>query len=155
MRKKVIEWCLVLCALLAMTGCGTDSEGTNTYKSYTFSVETGDSVKILLDTSDDYDMTLDLPFEISSDDEVLSQGIFITADDYEQYVEVVNNDEGAVLLESSTKDGNQYIFWSYNDAEYDYAILIADSNTGVLLGNNVSKESAEECFERLEISLTD
>ncbi len=38
------------------------------------------------------------------------------------------------------------------DAE-EPAILIGNSDTGVLLGNNVSEESARECFNRLKISV--
>lgn len=132
--------------LLSLAGC-------NSSKAFTYSVETGDSVKVSLDTSDKYDMTSDLPFAISCDGETFSQGLFITAENYSQYVEVVNTDETAALLDSGSKDGNQYIFWSYNDSEYNYAILIGDSNTGMILANNVSEESARECFNRLTVSI--
>lgn len=132
--------------LLSLAGC-------NSSKAFTYSVETGDSVKVSLDTSDKYDMTSDLPFAISCDGETFSQGLFITAENYSQYVEVVNTDETAALLDSGSKDGNQYIFWSYNDSEYNYAILIGDSNTGMILANNVSEESARECFNRLTVSV--
>ena len=44
-------------------------------------------------------------------------------------------------------------FWSYQDAEYDYAILIEESETGIILGNNVSEDSAKECFERLHFEI--
>lgn len=73
----------------------------------------------------------------------------------EQYAAVVQSDENAKLLDSGTKDGNEYIFWSFNDREFNYAILIKDSNTGVILGNNVSEESARECFERLTFTVED
>lgn len=132
--------------LLSLAGC-------NSSKAFTYSVETGDSVKVSLDTSDKYDMTSDLPFAISCDGEMFSQGLFITAENYSQYVDVVNTDEIAVLLDSGSKDGNQYIFWSYNDLEFNYAILIGDSNTGMILGNSVSEESARECFNRLTVSI--
>lgn len=146
MLKKLSILVSGMILLLSLTGC-------NTSKAYTYNVETGDSVKISLDTSDQYDITSNLPFVISHDEETLSQGVFMTAENYGQYVEVVNADETATLLDSGSKDGNQYIFWSYNGAEYNYAILIGDSNTGVLLGNNVSEESARECFERLKINV--
>ena len=57
------------------------------------------------------------------------------------------------MLDSGTKDGIEYIFWSYQDAEYDYAILIEESETGIILGNNVSEDSAKECFERLHFEI--
>ncbi len=145
--KKVIT--VVLCVILMSTmivGCRTKSS-----KSYTFTVDNGDKIKITLDTSDDYDISSDLPFAISCDGEILSQGSFILSDAYEQYVSVVESDENAELLDSGTKDGHEYIFWCYNGSEYNYAILIDDSSTGIILGNPISEESAKECFNRLDI----
>lgn len=75
---------------------------------------------------------------------------------YEKTVTVIFlccNDENATILDSGEKDGCEYVMWNYNDSEYDYAILIEDSNTGILLGNDVSEESAKECFQRLTISV--
>ena len=137
-------------AVFLFTGC---SGIGSTTRSYTYSVETGDSVKITLDTSDDYEITSDLPFVISKDGETLSQGTFITASAYQEYVGTIENQEGVQLLDSGTKDGIEYIFWSDQDAEYDYAILIEESETGIILGNNVSEDSAKECFERLHFEI--
>lgn len=146
-RINKVLLCCFLCLLLS--ACGS----ANTYVSYTYSVDTGDSVKIKFDTSNGYDFASDLPFVIMKDGTTLSQGMFITEEDYSQYVVAVENDENAKVIASSEQDGNEYIFWSYNDNEYNYAILIKDSNTGVILGNVVSEESAKECFARLEITI--
>lgn len=154
MNKFVKIVCLVVslsCLMMAFAGCGSST----TSKSYTYSVDNGDSIKVSLDTSDSYDISSDNPFEISCDGEVLSSGTFATADSFEQYVAAVETDENAVLLESGEKDGNEYIFWSYDDSEFDYAIKIANSNTLILLGNIVSEESAKVCFERLTISVAE
>lgn len=77
------------------------------------------------------------------------------AEPYQQYVSVVNADEKAEMIDSGTKNGNEYIFWCYNGSEYNCAILIKGSNTGIVLGNPVSEESAKECFNRLTISVED
>ena len=47
--------------MIMAIGCGK----ANTNKAYTYSVATGDSVKIQLDTSDNYDISSDLPFQIT------------------------------------------------------------------------------------------
>lgn len=146
MLKKISILLVGMALLISLTGC-------NSSKAYTFSVETGDAVKVSLNTSDKYDITSDLPFSISYNGTALSQGIFITSDNFSQYVDVVDTDSNATLIDSGSKDGNKYIFWSYNDAEYNYAILIGDSKTGIILANNVSEESAKECFNRLTISI--
>ena len=135
--------------MIMAVGCGNG----NFSKAYTYSVATGDSVKIELDTSDNYDISSDLPFQITKDGEVLSEGTFIQGEMYSQYVEAVQNDEKGKVLDSGTVGENEYTFWEYNNSEYNYAILIGDSNTGILIGNIVSEESAKEVFERLEITL--
>jgi len=145
MKKMVIIMASV-CALLLCSCSG------NTSISYTYQLTTGDSVKVTLDTSEGYSLASEIPFTISCNGETLSQGMFITEDDYKQYVSVVTSDLSATILEQSSKDGNEYIFWSYNDSEYNYAIMIEGSDSAILLGNNVSEDSARACFERLEFS---
>ena len=103
--------------LLTVTGC-------NTTKSYTYNVETGDSIKVKLNTSDGYDITSDLPFTISKDGKTLSQGTFITLDGYNQYLKLVNQDSNSKILNKGNKNGVEYLFYSYNNSEYNYIIKI-------------------------------
>lgn len=146
--KKIVAFTLCLAIISVMfAGCGTSSS-----KAYTFTVNNGDKIKIEVNTSDDYDISSEVPFTISCNGDALSQGSFILGEAYEQYVAVVETDDNAELLDSGTKDGNEYIFWCYNGSEYNYAILIKDSSTGIVLGNPISQESAQECFNRLTIS---
>ncbi len=146
--KKAIALCIsVFFIIVIFAGCST-----NTSKSYTFSIDNGDNIKISLNTADGYDISSDVPFAISCDGETLSQGSFIFAEYYEQYADVVNTDEKAVLIDSGSKDGNNYVFWCYDNSEYNYVIMVDDSNTGIILGNAVSEETAKECFNRLTIS---
>lgn len=146
-RRNGICFILSVFLLTLLSGCSASSS-----KAFTFSVDTGDSVQVRLDTSDGYDLSSDVPFVISHEEKPLSQGAFMPRESYEQFVVAIESDENAVLLDSGTKDGNDYIFWSYNDSEFDYAILIDGSNTGIVLGNIVSQESAVECFNRLTVS---
>ena len=151
MKKRLVYVFTILSIMILFVGCGN----TKTSNTYTFNVETGDSIKVKLDTSDKYNITSEVPFEISQDGDVKSQGTFIFGEAYEQYKDVVDTDENAELLDSGNKDGNEYVFWSYNDSEYNYAILIKGSSTGLILANDVSEESAKECFNRLTIEYKD
>ena len=126
-----------------------------TSKSYTFDVDTGDQIEVSLDTTGGFDLSATVPFTISQNGNTLSQGTFIYGDVYDNYVEVVNNDVDAVLIDSGKKNGNEYIFWCYEDVEFNYAILVRGSDTGLVIGNLISEESAKECFERLTISVAD
>ncbi|MBP3707915.1 MAG: hypothetical protein J6J36_04840 [Clostridia bacterium] len=137
--------------LVLLTGCDSSSNGVKTSKSFTYNVETGDKVKLTLDTSDNYDLTSSLPFTISKDDEDLTKGIFLTEGTHEYYKNATKQGSNVKIIDSGSKDGIDYIFYNYKDTEFNYVIKIKDSNTGILLGNNVSEESAKECFNRLEI----
>lgn len=154
MKKNILVLLLSLCLIFAFSGCdSTQDGGAKTHKAFTFSVDTGDKIRVELDTTGGYDLTSDLPFEISQNGSAISQGIFIEAEQFESYAEAVNTDANAKVIENDTKDSNQYIFWSYNDSEFNIVVLIGDSNTGILLGNAISEVSARECFERLTINL--
>lgn len=152
MLKKISVFLIITILCLNVCGCGSKSETTTT-KGYTFSVDTGDSVKIILDTTDNYDLSSELPFTVSKDGETLSQGSFAAGSDYSKYETVVNEDPAAEILDSGEKDGNEYIFWCYNGTEYNYALHVGESNTAIIIGNAISEESAKECFERLTITL--
>lgn len=144
--KSLRSTILLVVTVLLLTGCTTT-------KSATYTVETGDSIKITLDTSDGYDMDMDSPFTITKDKETISSGMFITLDEYEQFLDAVEQDADATIISEKTENGIDYLYYQYNGdgdyTEYNYIIKINDSNTGVLLGNIVSQESAEECFKRL------
>src|SRR5690554_6890103 len=111
MKKRLVYVFAILSMMILFVGCGN----AKTSKTYTFNVETKDSVKVKLDTSDKYNVTSEVPFEISQDGDIKSQGTFIFGEAYDQYKDVVDTDENAELLDSGNKDGNEYVFWSYND----------------------------------------
>lgn len=148
MKKRICCFCMMLLFIFCLAGCST-----HTYMTYTFSVSTGDSIDVKLETSDDYHITSDVPFEISQNGTVLTHGTFITAEDYRMYADAIGSAENTTILESGNTDTCEYLMWNYNDSEYNYAVLVNDSNTGLLLGNTVSEESAREVFDRLTISL--
>lgn len=147
--KKFLKYVIAsLLFSILITGCTTT-------KSYTFKVETGDKIKVELKTNDNYDINSEVPFTISKDEEKVCQGTFIKENTYGDYKSSISGSTANILKEDSKK-GIEYIFYSYyNDygtTEYNYIIRIKDSNTGVILNNTISKESAEECFERLTIT---
>ncbi len=147
--KKFIA--LFSLCVFTLTGCSS----TTTTKSYTYDVETGDSIKVTLETSDGYDISSDVPFVISKDDEELSSGTFITEAYIILYLNEVQNDEDATIIDKGENDEISYTFYSYNDEEFNYIIEIKDSDTGVLLGNPNSQKEAEEVFERLNFEIDD
>ncbi len=146
--KKITALLLSLIIFVfAAAGCEA-----HTSKAFTFSVENGDNIKLDLDTTGGYNISSKLPFAISYKDEEISHGTFIFGEVYSEYVNAAETDEKATILDSGTKDGNEYVFWNYDNKEFNYVIYVHGSNTALLIGNNVSEESARECFNRLTIT---
>lgn len=150
MRNKKIIMLLVsvLAIVLILTGCEKKSN-----KSYIFDVETGDKIEIKMDTTCGYNLTSKLPIEFSKDDEVISQGTFAQEYAYDEYYKLVKNGSDATIIEEKNNGNIEYFFYEYDDSEYNYIIKIKNSKTCFILGNNKSKKSAQEIFERLEFEV--
>lgn len=147
-KKIIMLFVLVLAIVLILTGCEKKSN-----KSYTFNVETGDQIEIKMNTTEGYNLTSKLPIEFSKDDELISQGTFAQEYAYDEYYKLVKNDSDATIIEEKSNSNIEYFFYEYDDSEYNYIIKIKDSKTCFILGNNKSKKSAQEIFERLEFKV--
>lgn len=133
-----------------LTGCSN----VNTSISYTYSVETGDSVVVTLNQANNYKLNSSLPFSVSKDDTVLCQGLFINSEYFKSYWDAITLGGDATVIDSGTKDGNQYIFWTVNETEYNYMMSIKDSNTAVIVGNyTTSPDEVTEGFNLLEFNI--
>ena len=142
--KKVRSIIIFIVCVCLLTACSV-----NTYMSFVFNVETGDQIKVKLTTSEGHSLSSDVPFAVSKDDKVLSQGKFIYRETIEKYEAKIKSNKNALLLDSGKKDGNDFLFWKL-DNEYNHVILVDETNTAIVLFNNISKESAEKCFNLLE-----
>lgn len=145
MKKVSVCLLAMLLTFAVLTGCETSL-------AFTYNIDNGDAIKVSLNTSDKYKISSDVPFEISQDGNVLTQGSFIQGEFYEQFIAAIEADEHSKIYDSGVKDGNKYTYWISGDLEYCYVILVEDSNTGVVLVNTVSPDSAMECFNRLTIT---
>ncbi len=145
LKKALVCLLSGVLVLALMTGC------TSSF-AYTFRIDNGDSIKISLDTTDKFKISSQVPFTISQDGTDLMHGSFIRGDAYEQCLDIIKSDESNVITDSGVKDGNTYTYWISNGTSYNYVILVNGSNTGVVLENHISEESAKECFNRLTIT---
>lgn len=142
--KKVFSILFSSAIIFLLVGCTTT-------KSYTYKVETNDNIKITIKTNNGYDISSEVPFELSKNDEVISYGFFTTADQYEEYKNSTSNNENVEIIENNSNDDIEYIFYKYNSdiPEYDYIIKIKNSNSGIVLANNTSLDEAKDMFEHL------
>lgn len=154
MKRKFKFAALILAILTVLCGCTVSKTKES---SLTFDVNTGDRVKVTLNRIDGYKMDSKVPFTVSKDGKDILNGSFVTKDGYDQYYELVKGgDPNAEVIKESTKDGNAYVMYKVNSnniTEYDFIVMIADSQTGVLLGCLESEEEAEACFEALKFEL--
>lgn len=151
--KQVTMICLVA---LVCAGCTNSKKLT---QSYTFEVETGDTVKVSLDVSDKSNKSnkyklkqKDGQFLIKNDKETLSQGIFITKDTYDQYVSLLSSNSDISVLEKDKTKGCSYYLYEYKGeakTEHDYVVWLNDSSTGILIGSLQNKKVAKDIFEKL------
>ena len=144
--KRIFKAILLCMTLVLITGC------TKTI-SYTYEVATGDKIKVSLNVNDGYKLTSKLPFTITKDGNELSQGTFIFGNYYDEYVNIAKEDSKTNIISSGDKDSFEYVFYSYNNKEYNYVIKIKNSNTAILLKNTNSKEEAIKCFELLNFEV--
>ncbi len=145
MKKIFVLFLALIC--LSVAACTV-----NTSMSYTYNVETGDAITVKLNTADGYSITSELPFTVTKGGETVGQGYFITEETYQTYVSSLSGMEGAKVIGTGERADIEYIFWCYNDTEYNYAVLVKGSKTGAVVGNNISQASAEECMGRLTFS---
>ena len=146
--KNIFSYILLGSLLIAtLTGCN------NNNKSYAFGLDTGDKVKITINTSDKYDMSSSLPIQFSKDSETISYGSFVSSGTLDVYKgEIEAETSNMETYEEGAINGVTYMFYTEKDdveTYYNYVMKVDGSNTGFLLTNTVSKESAQEVFEKL------
>lgn len=144
MKKFITSLLILFLSIFLLTGCTKNL-------SYTFNVETGDRIKITLDTTDKYSMNTKSPINFTKEDKDISTGIFLTEEGYEEYKTLINKDSTVKIIENSSKENITYLFYT-TGKEYNYLIKINDSKTGFLLANKNSEDEAKEVFNRISFT---
>ena len=150
--KKCVKLGVVVMFLLSMlllTGCETRYS-----KSLKFKVTTGDNITVRVDSHEKWDIGNEAPFDITKNGEKVSTGKLITKIEYDSFANTIKKSSLIKTLDEGSRHGTEYIFYELvnsktNERQYNYIIMINGSKTGVLLENNISQESAEECFKVL------
>lgn len=149
-HRAVLAPAVLLLAVL-FTACTTTLT-----QSFTFTVETGDQVKVALDISDGLSLTQEEgTFTVSSGEDALLQGIFLNKDMYDQYLENIAAADAEVLEEAS-QDNLSYLFYEYEGeagTEDNFVVWIEDSNTGLLLASLAGQEQAKTGFQHLSFTI--
>ena len=144
-KKLLCITALVCLAAITLTSCS----GAN--KSGTFTVETGDSVKVTVDAKNGYDISLDAsPFIITKNETQIFSGTFLDQQYFEDYRDAFESSDSAELVDEGNKDGNEYFAFIVGN-ECDYLVKVADSNTAIMLSSTAGTDAAKQAFDSITI----
>lgn len=141
---KVRIFAVISIIALLLVGCSGEAKIS---KTYTFSVTTGDKIKVSLDTTGGYDLFGTGEFVVTKDGEDILNGMFTTAEILSDYFVAVAEDEDATII----AEGDGWVFYNYKDMEYNRLVIVG--NTGIIVGCAVSQEEAEKCWSKITIEL--
>lgn len=132
----------------------------NTSLSLTYKIENGDKIKVTLNTSDGHSLSQEenATIVVKKGDEAILQGVFLTNEMYDGYINSIRSTEGITIVEENDKDGSDYIFYQFegqSGTENTFIIKVKDSNTGALLASLSPKEDAKAAFEMLSFEKVD
>lgn len=150
--KRICVLILVALSAIMFTACTTHSN-----MSFTFNVETGDSIKVSLDTSKGLLLTQeDGKFYVKNGEQELLQGIFLTKENYDYYMNLKDSSAMDVIEEGKGNNNNDYLFYECegdNGKEYDFLVWVSNSNTGILMGSFIDQQSAKDAFNSITASV--
>lgn len=182
MKKKYKVFAVYMLLVLMLAGCGktTNSEETendntnfitqifskiapktNKPMSMVLNVNTGDSVKITLDTSEDHKLSFNKDnsiIEISdSEDKIVMQGIFVPQNSYSLYYETAYTDSRCEIKESEKANGVAYTYYTYNDGDKincEYIAWVIGTNTGVVFeSTKLSPTEGKELIDKVSFEV--
>lgn len=141
--KKVIASLFALSLML--TGCKS-----NTQMAMMFNVETGDSINVQLDTTENaYKLKADgSHFIVEENDDKVVEGIFLTTDMYSQYEKAI--EQTGKILES---DG--YILYEFDGqagTERNILLMVPDSETGVIMASLKDEAKVRDVYGKLKFT---
>lgn len=148
MKKAIAAGALLAACALLLTACTTT-------KGWTFSVDTGDKVKVSIETSKGYNITGEVPFSILKDNEEIMIGKFGDYDDYDVSKNAIDGETGAVLLKEGKKDGFDYFFCTAETKKHtEYGYFLRLGNTTIaLITTSLTQTEAEAVFDAMAFSL--
>lgn len=157
--KIVLKATATFLAGLIMLMCSSACS-MQTTSSVTYDVETGDKIILTLVTSGGYQQDAKNPFSVTKNNEKVIQGTFITIEQYNEYINLVENggseDETVEMIEQGIKDDNTFCFYAVKKktyTEYDFIMRIGNSNTAVAMGSILSEAETRDCFDLMTFKL--
>ena len=161
MRNKLIPLAAVMAFAVVLSGCSTSLS-----RSYTFNVDSGDSIKVTADLKKDVDIVLknegsgfDIvvkdqePADPEDTSHIILEGSFDYGDAYDAWYETIEADEMYSTLEEGTIGDNPYHFYDIGAGALWIQVKVGD--TTVYLYSIKSVEETKAAFEALSFELVE
>lgn len=149
-RMKLFMSGIILCACM-LCGCSTSST-----MSLTFVVETGDNIKVTLDTSGGLRLSqADNGYAVTEGEDTVLQGFFVEQAVYEQYMDAVMTQEGVTVRRQESENGITFLAYSFDGAagmENNFIIWIDGTATGMVAASLADSDTADRAFQSLSFS---
>ena len=138
---KKLKYVVICLLLVLVVGCGKE-------KKYEYTSE-NTKEKVVVTVKGDYTLSDKEPVKVMSGEEEKATIIFITKENYDQLKELFNN-KTLIAMEEGKKGSNEYYLYKVSD-DYNFVLLINDSNTGVALTSK-SEETTKKLADELSFS---
>ncbi|MEE0955221.1 MAG: hypothetical protein U0L49_05315 [Eubacterium sp.] len=151
-KKLLVGTAAVVSSVLVLTGC-------TSYFSYSYNLDTGDSVEVKLDTSNGLKLkNADNGFKVlSKDGEELVEGSFDTYEKMQGQGEYIAEAEaaGAEGLNDVYSNTDDLLYYSYdeNGTTILQQLIKVSDKTCVIYYSEADKDDAEEAFDALTVGL--
>lgn len=161
--------CAFALLITFLSGCTKEQPYPKNQMSY----QLDDSCLAVMEIDEDAGMTQNgnNPFSIfNADGDIVAQGTFISAAEYDEYVALLMSQDGQnglTILEKSQSAGlGEYVLYKYDSSgdaaqsddatqfiEYDCISKIPNSNYGAMIGSTRNEEIARNVFSSLSITV--
>lgn len=150
-NKKVYKVLFCMIILLILSGCEFE-----TSRAITFDIETGDKIEVKLDTTDGYALSQeDGKFFVKKKEEEILQGVFMTNEKYDIYLENVHISKDVRINEEGKKGEHDYLAFEIGDGnhlEQGILLKVKNTQTNILLASTSMKEEALQAFQYLSFA---
>lgn len=152
-KMRKVKTVIAGLVLFACVLCGCDTSKT---MSFTFTVGTGDVIKVTLDTSDGFLLSqADSGYVVTKDGDNILQAVFVDQESYQQYMDAVTTQEGVMINRQGSENGITFTSYSYNGKagmENNFIIWIDGTDTGVVAGSLADLQTATRAFQSLSFT---
>lgn len=145
--KNAVVVGMIVCMMLVCVGCSKSF-------SISYSVNTGDQIKVELDTTDGYGLSDEegTMCILDETDSTVLTGFFIDKNTYTSYLDMVRGTEGVTILEETTANGVTYTLYNLETSEMEvneYVCWVDGSSTGMVLSSLGTIDATKTAFSKL------